>query len=104
MHPAWARSLRDQCRQAEVAFFMKQQGAWRYVYEADSFAAEQAAKARGDLAFQEHPWRSLEVDGRFVDGPPTPTCATVSRYGGHNGDPDGWPEDLRVREMPKEAV
>lgn len=26
MHPAWARSIRDQCRAAEVPFFMKQMG------------------------------------------------------------------------------
>jgi protein gp37 len=28
MHPHWARTLRDQCETAEVAFFMKQWGAW----------------------------------------------------------------------------
>lgn len=28
MHPAWARSLRDQCRAAGVAFFFKQWGEW----------------------------------------------------------------------------
>ncbi|WP_283638068.1 phage Gp37/Gp68 family protein [Marinovum algicola] len=28
MHPDWARSLRDQCQQASVAFFFKQAGAW----------------------------------------------------------------------------
>jgi protein gp37 len=28
MHPAWARSLRDQCRAAGVAFFFKQWGAY----------------------------------------------------------------------------
>lgn len=28
MHPDWARSLRDQCRDAGVAFFMKQWGEW----------------------------------------------------------------------------
>lgn len=28
MHPAWARSLRDQCQAAGVAFFFKQWGAW----------------------------------------------------------------------------
>jgi protein gp37 len=29
MHPGWVRSLRDQCTQAEVAFFFKQWGEWR---------------------------------------------------------------------------
>lgn len=28
MHPAWARSLRDQCQAAGVAFFFKQWGEW----------------------------------------------------------------------------
>jgi hypothetical protein len=28
MHPAWARSLRDQCAKAGVAFFFKQWGDW----------------------------------------------------------------------------
>ncbi len=28
MHPAWARSLRDQCAEAGVAFFFKQWGGW----------------------------------------------------------------------------
>ncbi len=30
MHPAWARSLRDQCAAANVPFFFKQQGAYTY--------------------------------------------------------------------------
>lgn len=29
MHPDWARSLRDQCKAAGVAFFFKQWGEWR---------------------------------------------------------------------------
>jgi protein gp37 len=29
MHPAWARSIRDQCAAAGVAFFFKQHGEWR---------------------------------------------------------------------------
>ena len=28
MHPDWARSLRDQCQAAGVAFFFKQWGEW----------------------------------------------------------------------------
>ena len=39
MHPAWAKSLQDQCKLAGVAFFFKQQGEW---------ALEQV-KAGGDL-------------------------------------------------------
>jgi len=30
MHPDWARSLRDQCQAAGVAFFFKQFGEWRF--------------------------------------------------------------------------
>lgn len=31
LHPDWARSLRDQCQAANVAFFFKQWGAWKPV-------------------------------------------------------------------------
>lgn len=30
MHPDWARSLRDQCQAARVAFFFKQRGQWTW--------------------------------------------------------------------------
>ncbi len=33
MHPAWARELRDQCREAEVPYFFKQWGEWHPVCE-----------------------------------------------------------------------
>ena len=29
MHPSWARSLRDQCKESMVSFFMKQMGGVR---------------------------------------------------------------------------
>jgi len=32
MHPDWVRSLRDQCKSAEVPFFFKQWGEWTTVY------------------------------------------------------------------------
>ena len=35
MHPAWARSIRDQCAAAGVAYFHKQNGAFRVVYDRD---------------------------------------------------------------------
>jgi len=39
MHPDWARSLRDQCQAASVAFFFKQNGNWLHEDEegADAF-------------------------------------------------------------------
>lgn len=39
MHPAWARSLRDQCTRAGVPFFFKQWGAWGPVHPASRDAA-----------------------------------------------------------------
>lgn len=35
MHPAWARSIRDQCVAAGVPFLFKQNGAWAVEAEAD---------------------------------------------------------------------
>ena len=35
MHPNWARSLRDQCAAAGVAFFFKQWGEWRSICQGD---------------------------------------------------------------------
>lgn len=35
MHPDWARSLRDQCAAASVAFYFKQWGEWATVYDRD---------------------------------------------------------------------
>jgi protein gp37 len=37
MHPAWVRSIRDQCKDDGVSFFFKQQGAWKEVYSFRSF-------------------------------------------------------------------
>lgn len=33
MHPDWVRSIRDQCQDAAVAFFLKQWGAWSTIYD-----------------------------------------------------------------------
>lgn len=35
MHPDWARSLRDQCRDADVPFFFKQWGNWAVAIDRD---------------------------------------------------------------------
>lgn len=37
MHPKWARSLRDQCQAAGVAYFFKQWGAWRPPVEGEEY-------------------------------------------------------------------
>jgi len=35
MHPDWVRSLRDQCKEAQVPFFFKSWGEWAEVYDRD---------------------------------------------------------------------
>lgn len=55
MHPAWARSIRDQCAAAGVAYHFKQHGAWAAI---DQSAGADAAgwEGRGD-------WMILSADG-----------------------------------------
>lgn len=36
MHPDWARSLRDQCKEADVPFFFKQWGTWSSIMDRDN--------------------------------------------------------------------
>lgn len=72
-HLDWIRSIRDQCREAGVSCFVKQLGANAQDWHA------------GDLA--------VTHDGK-------PDRAYRDRKG---GDWSEWPEDLRVREFPKEA-
>jgi protein gp37 len=74
MHPDWARSLVEQCRAAGVAPFVKQLGAW-------STRLDATAKVR-------------QMVGELL----------MFRHGGHGGDPDEWPEELRVREFPRPVV
>lgn len=72
----WARSIRDQCKEAGVAFFMKQLGsrAWD-----DRIAVLESI----DEMEPEH----LNARGRKIKD-------------SHGGDWDEWPADLRVREFP----
>lgn len=78
----WARSIRDQCQAAGVAFFMKQLG------------------------------KRPEAVRRGQDGPPPAGYERLIDAGGgtgiyrlrlrdsHGGDWDEWPADLRIREFP----
>lgn len=65
MHPAWARSLRDQCQAAGVAFFMKQWGEYTPYYE-------QADPESGQLRLAEFTKGMQRVGkaraGRLLDG------------------------------------
>ena len=70
---SWIRSVVEQCRAAKVSCFVKQLG----------------AHIRGDKA----EFRTIDWD--VVDGHGFGLC---DRKG---GDPDEWPEDIRVRQMPE---
>jgi len=70
---AWARSAVEQCRKAGVACFVKQLGARPQAHTYDPFTGDSVGT---------HPFHGLR-----------------DRKG---GDPSEWPEDLRVREFPKE--
>lgn len=55
MHPAWARSIRDQCAAAGVAYHFKQHGAWAAI-DQSAGADEAGWQGRGD-------WMILSADG-----------------------------------------
>lgn len=60
MHPDWARSLRDQCRDADVPFFFKQWGNWAVEIDRDNDDPDWRAdykKARRDG------WTILNFEG-----------------------------------------
>lgn len=69
---AWARGVIDQCRGAGTVVFVKQLGS--------------------------RPFDSAVRIG--IDGPGSHAVA-LDLADSHGGDPDEWPEDLRVRQQPK---
>lgn len=62
MHPDWARSLRDQCKEAGVAFFFKQWGAYKLAEEGDT----EIAYAYNDGTMLTKPGKKNA--GRLLDG------------------------------------
>jgi len=65
MHPEWARSLRDQCQAAGVAFFFKQWGEWGHALHMPGVEGVSAATAKtGHWA---HPHR-YRIHGGPEDG------------------------------------
>lgn len=98
MHPDWVASTVRQCREAGVACFVKQLGAWR------------AMLWGGTPTAKDGNWGTLDAGGKFwkgttpwngkqLDDSDTREVVIVS-VGGHQSDPAEWPEDLRVREFP----
>lgn len=77
---AWARSLRDQCRDAEVPFFMKQLG--RNAVVASTLWLEWRKVGSTPITRSEH---VAHICTETLDG----------------RNPAEWPQDLRVREMPE---
>lgn len=82
MDVGWERSIVEQCRAAGVACFVKQLGAKPY-------SATQRVAGGGV-------YPSARAARTYHDEPVL--MKLKSRKG---GDPDEWPEDLRVREMPR---
>lgn len=76
---AWARSIRDQCKAAGVACFVKQLGA----------AASDPVNGIAGAHLRIHPDASALASKRLADP--------------KGGDWDEWPADLRVRESPDGA-
>lgn len=84
---AWARSLRDQCANERVPFFMKQLGA---------FPLEHDEVGRVGF-FADKPKRIAREHGGSCY---VPTSGLIS---GKGDDPGEWPPDLRIRQYPAEV-
>jgi len=83
MHPDWARTLRDQCAAADIAFFFKQWGEWLPWQTADApfFQSQNGGYVDGHVA----PWIDSDGDGLYED----PACKTWDvDYGDLEDDSD----------------
>lgn len=83
MHPEWARSLRDQCAAAGVAFLFKQWGEWLplfhdgdYLFPDDGSEGDQAGRLEG----RRLPWIAFNADGSRGDHA-QPSETKMSRVG-----------------------
>ena len=112
---AWARSLRDQCATAKVAYFFKQAGARPFF--ADGLSQEfrsfeqwvnkgqswlrggswQLVDARGRLCFTGADMMRARDEGAF----PVVASPLLKLKSKKGGDIEELPKDLRVRQMPQ---
>lgn len=92
MHREWAESLRDQCADAGVPFFMKQAGHW-IDGDHSGFGTVQAWR------FKDGSWWVPPLIGPMAfERPEGATAFHLTSAKG--GNPLEWPEPLRVRQMP----
>ena len=63
MHPDWARSLRDQCQAAGVAFFFKQWGEWSPNETAGHDYAQRIGKKRAGRLLDGREWNDMPGTG-----------------------------------------
>jgi protein gp37 len=83
MNPEWARALRDQCRDARIAFHFKQWGHWRPDYAKASASHQRIAvtDAKGRqltlVRLGKHA-AGRDLDGRTWDEFPTPAARLAS--------------------------
>jgi protein gp37 len=82
----WARRIVQQCRAAKVPVFVKQLG--RFPFSSD------------DADYTRMPWMHFHKDRYEHPGPPPLALRTMRLPSRKGGDPEQWPEDVRVREFP----
>jgi protein gp37 len=92
MDIAWVRSLLEQCRRAGVPFFMKQMGSRPMLPITAAGQDEWIAGANKGT------W-STRSFARAKDGARLGFALKLRHS--HGGNPEEWPEDLRVREWPE---
>lgn len=64
MHPDWARSIRDQCVDADVPFFFKQWGEWQFVtedYEPNHVMFEKIGKKKAGRLLDGREWNGFPM-------------------------------------------
>lgn len=81
---AWIRSIRDQCKAAGTAFFLKQLGARCFSEKEHDFLSCRRIAEKGSLIQpgETERWKLMTSDQK-------------------GGSMDEWPADMRVREMPR---
>lgn len=87
----WIRSIVKQCKAAGTACFVKQLGA---------HVIDNGALAIADTFLAEQCWPDAVCE-RMNAGPPD---AHIRLKDSKGGDPEEWPEDLRVRKYPEKGV